>query len=82
MKDFRPLSLVGCIYKLLAKVLAKRLKVVLPLIISPTQWAFVKERQILDGILIANKLIGSRKQSHKEGVIFKIDLEKAYDHVN
>lgn len=36
--------------------------------------------QILDGVLIANELIDSRKKSKEEGVIFKFDLEKAYDH--
>lgn len=39
-------------------------------------------RQIIDGMLIANDLIDSRKNSKSEGVIFKIDLEKAYDHVD
>ena len=37
--------------------------------------------QILDGVLVANELIDSRKWMKKEGLIFKIDLEKAYDHV-
>lgn len=79
---YRPISLVGCLYKLLAKVLANRLKKVLPLIISPFQGMFVVGRQIIDGMLIANVLIDSRKKSKSEGVIFKIDLEKAYDHVD
>ena len=82
LKDFRPISLVGCVHKLLVKILANRLKVVLHQIISPFQGAFINSRQIVDGILTANELIHSRKQSHKEGVIFKIDLEKAYKHVN
>ena len=47
--NYRPISLVGCVYKLLAKILANRLKHVLPLIISPFQGAFVGKRQILDG---------------------------------
>ena len=38
-------------------------------------------RQILDGVLIANELIDAKKRSKKPGVIFKIDLEKAYDRV-
>lgn len=82
LKDIRPISLVGCFYKLLAKVLANRLKVVLPLIINHVQRGFCKRRQTIDGILIANELINSRKRSHKESVIFKTGLEKAYDDVN
>ena len=41
VKDFRPISLVGGIYKILAKILANRLRLVLPNIISPSQNAFV-----------------------------------------
>lgn len=42
----------------------------------------MNNRQILDGILVADDLIDSRKRARKEGIIFKIDLEKAYDHVD
>ena len=49
LREYRPISLVGCWYKLLAKILANRLKSVMPLIISPFQGAFVAKRQILDG---------------------------------
>ena len=44
VKDFRPISLVGGIYKILAKILANRLRLVLPNIISPSQNAFVQGR--------------------------------------
>ena len=80
LKEYRPISLVGCIYKL-SKILANRLKKVLSSIIGPYQGAFVHNRQILNGVLIANELIDAKKQSKKLGVIFKIDLEKAYDRV-
>ena len=46
--DFRPISLVGCIYKLLAKVLANRLAQVLDGIISESQNSFLGGRKILD----------------------------------
>ena len=81
LKDYMHISLVGCIYKLLAKIPANRLKNVLPRIISPFQGAFVVGRQILDGVLIANELVDFRKKSKKEGVLLRINLEKAYDHV-
>ena len=58
---------------------SQQTKVVLPLIIGPCQGAFVHGRQILDDILIANESVDSRKRTKKWGVIFKIDMEKAFD---
>lgn len=48
IKDFHPISLIGSIYKILTKVLASRLKVVLLSLISFEQGALVHGREILD----------------------------------
>jgi hypothetical protein len=82
MKDFRPISLVGVIYKIIAKVLANKLKGVLEKVISKRQSAFIKGRQILDPILIANESLDNRRRSEEPGILCKMDVEKAYDHVN
>ncbi|XP_028056988.1 uncharacterized protein LOC114260981 [Camellia sinensis] len=77
--NYRPISLVGSSYKVIAKLLANRLKAVIPHIISETQSPFLSGRNILDGVLIANEAVDRWKKTKKKGVVLKLDFEKAYD---
>nr|CAN66499.1 hypothetical protein VITISV_010636 [Vitis vinifera] len=81
ISDFRPISLITSLYKIIVKVLSGHLRGVLHETIHSTQGAFVQGRQILDTVLIANEIVDERRRSREEGVIFKIDFEKAHDHV-
>ena len=81
INDFRPISLVTSLYKIIFKVLVSRLKEVLDSIISKNQGAFVANRQIFDVALMANEVVEDFRATGKKGVVFKIDFEKAYNHV-
>jgi hypothetical protein len=57
-------------------VLANRLGTVMGRVVSETKTAFVKERQILDGILIANEVVDEARQSKKDLMLFQVDFKK------
>ncbi|GJY40425.1 RNA-directed DNA polymerase, eukaryota [Tanacetum coccineum] len=81
VKDFRPISLIGSLYKIIAKLLANRLVGVLSNLINEVQSAFVADRQILDGPFILNEVLQWCRKKRKHALIFKVDFEKAYDSV-
>lgn len=82
LKDYRPISLVSNLYKIVTKGLANRIKVVMEEVIGKTQFAFNGGKQILDYALIANKVVDVMKKSKKGGLMLKIDFEKAFDSVD
>ena len=50
--------------------------------ISSSQWAFIEGREILDAVLIEIEVVDEKRRSGEEGIVLKIDFEKAYDHVD
>jgi len=82
LNDFRPISLVGSMYKILVKVLACRLRSLIGSVVSDTQSAFIKGCQIMDGILVANEIVDDAYRCKKELILFKVDFEKAYDSID
>lgn len=78
VNDFRPISLNGGVYKIVSKILSKRLNCVLDSVISVNQSAFVGGRQIFGSIVMLNE---ARKMK-MERLFFKINFEKAYNSVD
>lgn len=82
LRDYRPISLIGCIYKVIAKILSICLEKIISKIVSPNQSAFIKGRQILDGALVTNEIISLAKKEKTELLLLNVDFEKAFDCVN
>lgn len=57
MKDFRPIALYNVLYKIMAKVLANRLRAVLPNLVYENQSTFIQDRNITDNVLVAFEVI-------------------------
>ena len=81
IKNWRPVSLLNNDYKIMTKVLAKRMEKVIPKLIHENQSGFVKGRFIGEGIRFIDDLIEYSDKYNKPGLILLLDFEKAFDTV-
>lgn len=82
LNEFISISLIRCLYKIISKVLATRIKTVIRKVIGEVQSTYVEERNILDGPLIVNEIYAWAKKIRKKVLLFKVDFDKAFDYVN
>ena len=78
---FKPISLCNTSYKIITKIIATRLKRILPGIIPENQGGFIKGRKILDNIILVQEAIHSSFQRNEKGMAIKLDLANAFDRV-
>jgi hypothetical protein len=76
---FQPISLCNYSYKILTKIIASRLKKILPKIISPNQEGFIHDRQIMDNIVLVPEAIHSSVKPKCKGMVIKLDMANAFD---
>lgn len=82
IREFRPIACLNTQYKLISKLLSDRLKSILPAIVLPNQTAFVKDRLILENILLASEVLnGYHRDSEVRKITLKVDIAKAFDSV-
>nr|GFA69949.1 RNA-directed DNA polymerase, eukaryota [Tanacetum cinerariifolium] len=77
VSDYRPISLIGSLYKVVTKILATRLSLVISDLISDVQTVILPNRQILDGPFIINEILARCKLKKQQAMIFKVDFAKA-----
>ena len=81
IKNWRPITLLICDYKIAAKALANRLKKVLPKLVNSDQTGFMKGRFIGENIRLIDGVINSAEVENIPGLLLFLDFEKAFDTV-
>jgi len=82
IQQFRPICLSNCLYKWITKVLILRIAPYAKRLIDIAQFAFMQERNIMNGMMALHEILHETKHRKEVGVVLKLDFEKAYDKVN
>jgi exonuclease III len=82
IQQYRPICLLNVCFKIFTKVGTNRITGIAESVVQPTQTAFMPGRYILEGVVILHETIHELHRKKLDGVLFKIDFEKAYDKVN
>lgn len=80
VKDYRPIACCTTLYKLISKIITRRLKEVVTDIVGMAQSAFIEGRSIVDNILLSHEIFkGYARKGVSPRCVLKMDLRKAYD---
>ena len=82
IQQYRPICLLNVVFKIFSKTLMLRLESVLERIINREQTAFLKGRNIVEGTMSFHEILHDTKVKKKDGLVLKLDFEKAYDKIN
>jgi hypothetical protein len=82
IEQYRPICLLNVSFKVFTKVGTNRVTEVAHKVVRPTQTAFMPGRHILEGVVVLHETIHELHRNKMNGVLLKLDFEKAYDKVN
>jgi len=82
IRNWRPLTLLNCDYKIAAKAIANRLKKVIPKLVNSDQTGFIKGRFIGENIRLIDNVINFAAAKNIPGLLLFLDFEKAFDSLN
>jgi Reverse transcriptase (RNA-dependent DNA polymerase) len=81
VKEFRPINLLNCSFKIFTKVLTNRLYPVLDRLIGPNQNIFLKGHNTMDSVITAHEILHYVKHSKEKSILLKLDCEKTFDYI-
>lgn len=81
LENLRPISLLNVDYKILTKVIAKRIEKVLPALINPDQTGYIKDRYIGENVRLIYDLIHYTDKTNQKGTSIYLDFKKAFDSI-
>ena len=81
LENLRPISLLNVDYKILTKVITKRIEKVLPTLINSDQTGYVKGRYIGENVRLIYDVIHYMDKSNQKGIAIFLDFKKAFDFI-
>ncbi|CAI5477217.1 unnamed protein product [Closterium sp. Yama58-4] len=82
LNNYRPITLLNFTYKVLARVLANRMKKFLGRVISPEQYGFLQGRRLTDAVGLVADIIDTARRDNEDWFLLLVDFKKAFDSVS